>query len=676
MAVIEISQQDLTNADTFLTAYLKEKVTDADFSEGSVLRDFVVKAIAYIFAYLERERKITRDRQSLLSLSSLPAGESVDDAVDALLSNWFLTRKDGTPSYVTAVLHFSQATDVELRPTTTFFRTATSKFFPSITSPIVIPATDLRPNISVNGTVTDYSTTVTLVSATPGTTGNVTPGKFVSADPFNPYFLYAENVTQGEGGKDIESTAELLARAPTAISVRNLINTRSIDTVLRETFAIDAVRVIGFQDPEMIRDFSAESVSGLRMHVGGHYDVYVALPRISVVETLTVGAPYARPDGLSVLLRDASTPVKDFVALGVQPGHVLRVNDGLPNSPREYVIVGVTPSAVEVQSRMAFPRATDEDTLESVTYTIGTLAPAYDNIIPSVPTFPIGETSRTVASPGRVVLQGRPHYKITSVEAVDPLTSEAYILDRVNGAPVGLQYQVLTQVPGAAQSAMAVTEVYVPTNFDGYSLRVSYETLAGYADIQAYVTDQFERVTNANPLVKGFHPVYVSMSLEFKLRSGATSTVDPSDVSQVVADYVNSFTPLEVIELSGILQTIRENFPDIGAILSPVNLTYELYAPDGQVFKYRTDDIVTIAPKYLSNSAQLTNGVSDDPAGNTGLRAPIPNAALDPTLNNQNATLFREACLKLSDQLLALGISDRTVRYFANASDILITQVA
>lgn len=675
MASIIVSAQDLSNADVFLTAYLKDKITDADFSEGSVLRDFVVKAIAYIFAYLERERKITRDRQSLLTLSTLPAGESVDEAVDALLSNWFLTRKDGSPAYITVVLHFSQAADIVLRPTTRFFRTATTIFTPNITSNTVIPASELRPNINANGTVTDYSVTVTMVSATVGTTGNALPGKFLSAEPFSPYFLYAENLTQGKGGKDIETTADLLARAPTAITVRNLINTRSIDTVLRETFAIDAVRVVGFQDPEMIRDLSSESISGLRMHVGGYYDVYVSLPRIDVVEALIIGAPFVRPDGLAVVLKDASSPLKDFVALGVQPGHVLRINDGLPNTPREYSIVKVDTNAIEVQPRMAFPRATDEATLESVHYSIGTFSPTYDNIVASTPVFPTGETSRTLTHPGRVILQGRPHYKITGVQVVDTLTNAVTDMDRVNGTPVGLQYQVVTRVPANAQSAMAVTEVIVPSTNDGKTLRVNYETLAGYSDIQAYVTDRFERVANANPLVKGFNPVYISMNIEYKLKSSATATVKASDVSQVVADYINAFTPLEVIELSGIVQTIRDNFPNIGAILSPVLLTYSLYAPDGQVYEYQTDDIVTITPKYLSNSARLLNGVSTDPEGNRGLRTPIPNANIDPAVSANNQTLFELACLALSDQLLSLGVSDRTTRYFANASDITVTQV-
>src|SRR3954470_7427247 len=98
MATITIDEQALQDADAFLTAYLKENVPDADFSQGGVIRDFVITAIAHIFAFLEKERKTTRDQQSLLALSTLPEDQGVSDAVNALLSNWFINRKTGRPA--------------------------------------------------------------------------------------------------------------------------------------------------------------------------------------------------------------------------------------------------------------------------------------------------------------------------------------------------------------------------------------------------------------------------------------------------------------------------------------------------------------------------------------------------------------------------------------------------
>jgi len=665
VATITVSEQDLKLADVFLTAYLQDKIVDADFSEGSVLRDFVVKAFAYIFAYLEKERKITRDRQSLLSLSTLPEGESIDDAVDALLSNWFLTRRTGTASTVTVVLNFSQAVDVTLAPTTRFFRTKTQVFTPQITETTVIPASQLSPTINASGVITGYSCVVTMVAADAGTTGNVVPGKFVSADPFNNFFLYAENLTDGEGGKDVETSTELLARAPTAISIRNLVNSRSIDTVLKDRYQnLSSVRVIGMGEPEMMRDLSTESVAGLHMHVGGYTDIFVQLPRIDVVETLSIGGFFVRPDGVINFLTDTVFP-GGFLAAGVVPGHVLRIYTGLPETPRDFIIVNVGTDWVEVQPRIAFPVATDEDAT-FVTYSIGSLGPTFDNIVPlGTPLTRAGQTSRKVRQPGHVVLQGRPHYKILSVEVLTSPTTTAVLSERVNGAPAAGQYQVIVRAPSDSQSARAVADLVVPLAHDGLNVRVRYETQLGFADIHNYVLDRYERVVTMNPLVRAFHPTYLRMSILFKRKASATGTVNSADVSEVVANYINSFSPLEVIELSGIEQEIRNKFPDIGALISPTLLNYDFIAPDGQLYKYTTADLVTIFPTDLNNASQLTNGAE--------LRAPLPDASLPMTPANQPAIDL--ANIALANQLAALGVSDRTVVYYANPADIVVTEV-
>ena len=62
MATVTITTQDVARADAFLEAYLKAKIPDADFGPGSANRDITIKAIAYVFAYLEAERRSVRSR--------------------------------------------------------------------------------------------------------------------------------------------------------------------------------------------------------------------------------------------------------------------------------------------------------------------------------------------------------------------------------------------------------------------------------------------------------------------------------------------------------------------------------------------------------------------------------------------------------------------------------------
>lgn len=664
MATISLSEQDLKDADAFLTAYLSEKIPEADFSQGSAVRDFVVTAVAFIFAYLEKERQTTRDYQSLLTLAQQTDSEAVSDAVNALLSNWFITRKTGEVARANVTLHFTNPSDITIPQALRFYRTPTLIFVTEQT--ITLTANQLVPVVDSSGIIVDYTVDVPLVAQGVGVNYNLPPGRFLSVDRFNPYFNYAENQSAILGGTDVESTSALLARAPTAISVRNLVNARSIQTVLQELFpGIERVLTVGFGDPEMLRDFSSEAVTRLQMHVGGHTDIYVKTPVIEMAETGILGAPYARPDGVICRLVDAT---QDFTAAGVVPGDVLQIRDGLPDSPREYIVNTVGTTELTVSERAAFLAAT-EDTATYVKYSIGTLSPFYQNKVTEQTN---GQTSRNVSAPGTIVLAGRPHYRIKKVEVFPTGTPATVTLltDRVNLAPANDdQYRIVNDSPGSAQSAKAVDkfEVYMGARAGSWSARVTYETLSNYDSIQSYVVDPFQRVLASDPLVKGYNPVYVQLVVGYRLRVGATSALDTVAVAQSVATYINSFDLTNALDLTGIIQNLRDNFSDVGVVVGIPSLTYTLVAPDGQIFRYRTKDIVTVRPSYPSNNANLING--DE------LRTPIAQANVDPTLSAGAEAALAAANTALGLQLTALGVSDRTLVYLTTADDITLTQV-
>lgn len=684
MATITIDEQALSDADAFLTAFLSEKVPDADFSQGSVIRDFVITAIAYIFAFLEQERKTTRDQQSLLALSTQSESESVSDAVNALLSNWFITRKTGQNARLTATLHFSSSADVQLTPNTRFFRTADLVFVPDIPASIVIPGESLTPTYNANNIVTEYTTTINLIAKDVGTAYNLPAGRFLQADQFSPFFTYAENQSAIGGGKDIESTTDLLARAPTAITVRNLVNARSIDTVLKETFpGISRVLSLGFGDPEMLRDYSNESVTRLRMHVGGFTDIYVQLPITEVVETGAVGAAFTRPDNTIAIFKDNAA---DFLAgTPVLPGDVLKIVTGLPDAPREYIIDTVDTKVLTVSPRAAFSEPTDEAGTYC-SYTVGDTGPNFSNKRSVAATLTSGgQTSRAIQTPYRITLQGRPHYRIKRVELYKTTSpTSIYVLtSRVNGTPSTNQYRVIGLVPGNAQSAYAVDQVEIDTSHapaDPWEMRVVYETLVGYEDVQALAIDRFERVLASNPLVKGYTPVYIRMSIAYRLRTGAAAALDDAAMAQTTAAFINTFNLEHTLDMTAILQNVRDTYPDLGVIVSPTILAYDLFAPDGQVYMYETQDIVTVYPSYPANNARLLNGNATDAdvigPPELALRVPINNAALDPTYSTEFETLFAAANKTLKDQLTELGISDRTLIYLTTADDITFNLVS
>lgn len=640
MATITISDSDVQRADAFLTQYLTDKVPDADFSQGSALRDFVVKAMAYIFAFLESERAKMKVGGSLLLLSQQAASAEVDAAVDAFLSNLFLPRKTGQATRIPCVLHFSESADVPLSPDIRFFRTGSLLFVPDLNAITVIPASALQRNTNADGTIKDYTYTTTLRATSAGSGYNIQPGRFLQVDRFSPYFLYAENITTGVDGKDIESTRELIARAPTALSTRNLINDRSINQVLFETFpALERALAVGMGEAEMLRDFTSESVSHLKLHTGGFTDVYVGLPRTETVAAeLYVGGTYSRADSLTTILRDPTVGANAFA--GVRPGHVVNITQGLPTVPRKAVVTRATPSEIEVNSRLPFPKATDE-LGAFVTYSVGAYAPNFHDVISARPT---GATSRSLVEAGLVCLPAGPVYRVKMVEIPE---TGVRISKRVNRRPVAVdEYQVVVENFTEGQSARSVTKLYVHPSYTGETLRVTYDTLLGYPPIQSFVTGRFDRVINANHLVRGYNPVYVSVQIEYQRKFGAKNTYTQADLAARVTEFVNGFDWTNLLDVSSISEDLKQEFPDIG-IVFPFQMNYRLYAPDGQIYEYASTDVASIFPSDR-NLVFLTNGEA--------LGTPI----------------LRDIGENVAAQLSTLGVSDRTVRYLADFVDVYV----
>lgn len=628
MATVTVTDLDLQRADAFLTAYLTAKVPDADFGKGSVLRDFCVKSIAFIFVFLEQERRKINDQRSLLRLSQLPPSVEVDQAVDEYLSNIFLPRKTGTFTRLPVLLHFAQATDFTVKPSHRFFRDSSTLFLPDITEAVFVPAEDLRPVRGDDGSIVDYVYNLTLVAAKVGTAFNVPPGRFSSVDAFSPFFSYAENVTEGKDGKDIESTADLLKRAPTAMSTRNAINERSVNAILFEKFpTLERLLAVGMGDPEMLRDETTEFGARLRLHLGGCTDVYVGLPRAEATEVaLLIGGSYARADNKALVLRDPSV-VDPFQ--GVLPGMVLKISEGFINTPREYVIARVAPNEIEIDDRVPFPFPTDESG-RTVAYSIGTLTP-FVNI---VNTRAAGVTSRAERTPNCVALQGRPVYRVKKVEVVGTEPGASVVLTKqTNGVPAIDEFKVEVLNPRFGQSSLAVTRIQLHPSHTGV-VNVTYDTLVGYQALQDFITGRFDRVINANHLVRGYNPAYVKLDITYSRKNGAKNAYTADELRAAVATYVNGFDWTDVIDVTSIGTAIKNEFPDIGVVY-PFVLEYSLYAPDGQVYTFRSNDIATVFPAD-TNLAELVSGGT---------------AALE-----------------------ELGVSDRNVRYLADLADITVTE--
>jgi hypothetical protein len=573
MATIEVNAQDVTDAENFLEEYASDKVPAGDYTDGSALRDLVIKAIAFNFAYLRKTADQIRVRQSLKTIDEVDTtddSEAADDAVDEILSNWFAGRKIGTRVRITAIGHVSRQVDINVPVDAAFFKTSELAFaLDNNDEDLFIPAEELTALFDSTGEITDYIFPIPLIADEPGSDYEIEAGSFASFDAFNPYVTRIETLEEASGGDDTEESTDYLERAANLITVRNLINARSNDAVLRDEYEeVKNITTIGMGDVEMIRDLVRERASGLEIHVGAHMDTFLFMKTVETSFSGVVGAQFERPDGLIVVFRDSTyapgggghkfTDPDPVSGITIQAGMALRIVDGLTISAHDYAIREVRDTELIVSERVPFPAATDEDST-FVTWSVGQLMPGYSDVVSQKTT---GETSKNLQTSGRITLPGGPVYLIKDVTIDDPTDPDADADDglvhlnvRVNTTPAeetapDNEYQLLVNNPENHQSAYSYAEIVVGPSgnvdkYDGKTCKVTYDTLVDFTSVHNYIADRRRRIAAANPLARGFHPSYLSFTLEYRLSSTwswtrcapLSRTLDVSTPSRSITTY-------------------------------------------------------------------------------------------------------------------------------------------
>lgn len=658
MATITISAADVVDAQNFLEQFLSDENPDGNFGKGTALADLTVNALAAVFAYFMSENGLIKNR---LSLKTIREGvvdadpQSLLDVTTALLSNWFITPKAGKFSRGVAIGHASQQVDMFIQPTHRFTRTPGAVFQVDSSGEVhFVPKADLLPVFDAKGVVIEYQFRIPLIALAVGTAFDIAPGLFSDFDKFSPYVTHIENLEKFQGGKGAETTTELIDRSSTSVSVRNLINDRSITAVLSDVFGdtINNVLVVGMADPEMQRDRLTGVAPHLAIHLGGTADIYVLASFVETSFTGAIGDAFLSNSGAATIFRDTTVP--DFTA-SVQRGDILRVYAGLPGVPREFVVRDVLPEQLEVSARVPFPLATDEQSSPThVNYTIGRNAPGFSDVLShgGAPKT-TGTTSRTRSIPGEILLPGLPVLRVLDVAITDPPVGEAAFKDPIDGyihftrqvnttpanvlaPPTPLEFRTRIDDPLVAQSAAMNFIVQVgpsgnTSRYDGLHMRVRYLTLANFVAMHTFVASRQERTVCASQITRAHNPVGLRMAITYRLRTNASGTPNNVAIAQTVVDFVNGFdASATAIDVSAVSQHIRDVYPDIGTVF-PFTISYQLLAPTGDVLGYETNDEV------LLDAARKTSG---------------------PTLD-----------------LASYGVSSRTVRYLTALDAITVASV-
>ena len=631
----EISAADISAAADLVTAVLETQVPTGRFSEGTALRDLAVKSVAAVYAQMQADIATTTSLRSLKTINEDTTLSDLEkaDAITAWGSNWFITQNQGSFSRGVLSFRVSKKQDYILTGSQRFQYNRSLAFYPDVVDPtqnIVIPARDVLPEFDTNGTIGSYFFTLSVIAAKAGGTYDVAPSTWLSGGGFSPYQLSTFNTVKFTGGKDKETSQDIIDRSPTAVSVRNLINERSIQSVLLNLGQeISHVEVVGFGDPEMQRDSSRlllPTSAFPSYHTGGHFDIYVDMPIQEQIFSGQAGAAFARPDGVRATFRDSL--VADWTTTNVVVGDVIRVTGGHTSVPRDYPILAVATDELRISKNIQFA---EEAT--GVTYTI--YRPLFGpdvQIYPSVGSSTTGVTTASSREPNAVMLPGMPQYQINEVVVLDPDPGDpainsgdgyVYLINRINTTPVDSAaaseqaYRVVTENVDEAQSMLAVTRIYVPPRFDGKTIRVRFDSLAGFSTVHSYVRGRFDRILAGNGLVRALHPVYLSFSIPYKLKKNSTVTsIDEDATVESLVSFVNNFSRADVLDVSDLATEFRRLQSEVGSVL-PFEILYTVLSPDGDVRTGSTTSIVDVVDlvnpavsdttvTYLTNAALVS----------------------------------------------------------------------
>lgn len=251
----------------FLLAKIRESNPDFEVRSGSAAGTMMVKPFSVMVSPFEDELELIKTQLSLSDVSTLGS-----DAVDQLISNLFIDRRNGSFASGKIRIYFSSAQDATISSGTGFLDGSGQVFIAESDTTIS------QAEMSLNKDGSQYYMEVNIVASNPGDSYNVGANEIVSLENDIPGVIRVTNPSAVKNGLPTETDQEYVDRAGRAITVRNLTNKRSISTVLLNEFnTLISLQSIGFRDPEMTRDIVEIITSqGPRdIHIGGHGDIYI-----------------------------------------------------------------------------------------------------------------------------------------------------------------------------------------------------------------------------------------------------------------------------------------------------------------------------------------------------------------------------------------------------------------
>lgn len=228
---------------TFIQDRMAQEYPSLDGGPYSGVQDVAIKGSIPALGALRTQVDLVRRRQSVANPASL-----TEDDVDALVANWYVSRREGEKVRARVRVYYPSPRSVSLSRVNRFYTNSGLNYYPPHTQTIT------AAQMTTQRTGSLYYVDVLVEAEKQGTQYAVGPGEISNVVGLSDA-TRVTNLAQVQGGAPRETNAEVLVRTRRSLTERSMVSARGIFARLMSTYpSIRNLEVVGFGDPEMGRD--------------------------------------------------------------------------------------------------------------------------------------------------------------------------------------------------------------------------------------------------------------------------------------------------------------------------------------------------------------------------------------------------------------------------------------
>lgn len=324
MPELKLTRERFQDATNIIIQFLRDSGYEGSLEDGTGLNDIVVKPNALLRALMAQMVDRACAYQSLQKAEELKdeiGDTEYNAAVDCILSNWFVSRRGGTPSKGVIRLWFMQPPD--------FVHFQDGESLGRVDGVAIVADGEQvfspdKFSLIVNTTENNNEYYVDVAARTRDNS-DINPQEDSDARveyAFEDiYYLRATIPGDFSAGTLIESSEDFIRRTKEAITTRELITSRAINTVLMDNFSeILNVYVARHGSSEQLRDIV--HFEDVDVHVGNKADIYIS----STPMRIHMEVMADENGNIDIAQLPAGTSVIAFISARDASGNLLEMN--------------------------------------------------------------------------------------------------------------------------------------------------------------------------------------------------------------------------------------------------------------------------------------------------------------------------------------------------------------